>query len=221
MKIMVAGGREQADFLIGLLLQGGHKIMVINSDREYCEYLAQKYGIPIMAGDPCKGYILEEAEADKYEVVIALMAKDADNLSVCQRAKRIHGVKKTVCTVANPKNVEVFKILGVDTVISAAYMLAQLIEQASTVENLIKTLPLDSEKIFLNEIMVDDGYFAVNQRIMDISFPTNTNVACILRGDEVIVPNGQTMIKAGDRLFVIAASQDRSKLVKAISGGGK
>lgn len=35
MKIVVAGGRDEADFLIGLLLMGKHKIIAINGDMGY------------------------------------------------------------------------------------------------------------------------------------------------------------------------------------------
>ena len=48
------------------------------------------------------------------DIVIALREKDADNLEICQMAKRLFAVKKTVCTVRNPKNVEIFELLGVD-----------------------------------------------------------------------------------------------------------
>ena len=40
MKIVVAGGRNEADFLIGMLKIGKHKLIVINEDRSYCEHLS-------------------------------------------------------------------------------------------------------------------------------------------------------------------------------------
>ena len=43
MKIAVAGGRETADYLTGLLRAAGHKVAVIQEDRAFCEHLSAKY----------------------------------------------------------------------------------------------------------------------------------------------------------------------------------
>ena len=69
-------------------------------------------------------------------------------------AKKQFHVKKSVATVSNPKNVSIFKKLGVNTAISATHMIAKIIEQASTIENLINSLSLESEHIVLNEILL-------------------------------------------------------------------
>ena len=62
MKIVVAGGRDEADFLIGLLLMGKHKIIAINGDMGYCEHLAASYdAASVIYGDPCKEYVMDEA----------------------------------------------------------------------------------------------------------------------------------------------------------------
>lgn len=218
MKIVVAGGRNEADFLIGLLLLGKHKLIVINEDQMYCERLSAIHNIPVIFGDPCKEYVLEEAELKGYDVMIALGDKDADNLAVCQMAKRLFSIKKTVCTVSNPKNVEVFEILGVDRVISSTYMLAHFIEQASIVENIVKVLPLDNQKVLMNEIMVSSSSPVVDKQIMDISLPFNTIISCVIRDTEVIVPNGQTKIMAGDRLLILSTPQNQETVVQVIVG---
>lgn len=218
MKIAVAGGRNEADFLISLLLMGKHKIVVINEDRSYCEYLSAAHKVPVIFGDPCKEYVLEEAGIKGFDAMIALREKDADNLAACQMAKRLFSVKKTVCTVNNPKNVEIFETLGIDRVISATYILANYIGQASTVENIVKVLPLDNQKVLINEIMVESGYPAVDRKLMDISLPFNTIISCIIRDMEVIIPNGQNKIMAGDRLLVLSTPDNQEEAVRAIVG---
>ena len=61
MRIVVAGGREEADFLIGSLLTKKHKVKVINDDANYSKYLAEKYNITVLKGDSTKEYILEDS----------------------------------------------------------------------------------------------------------------------------------------------------------------
>ena len=68
MKIVVAGGRDEADFLIGLLLMGKHKLITVNEDMSYCEHLAAVHDdISVIYGDPCKEYVMEDAGIDVYK----------------------------------------------------------------------------------------------------------------------------------------------------------
>lgn len=219
MKIVIAGGRNKADFLIGLLLDKKHKLSVICDDAKYCEYLADTHGIPIVIGDPCKRYVLDEAHIKDFDVLIALKPDDADNLAICQMAKRIYNIKKNVCIVSNPKNVDVFKKLGVNTVISGTYMIANRIEQASTVESLIKTLSLEDEKAIISEILIEKDYFAADKKIMNLKFPQNVIIGCVIRGTNMIVPNGQTVIQEKDKLIVISSPESQSSAIAVISGG--
>ena len=55
---------------------------------------------------------------------MALLPEDADNLEVCQMAKRLFEAKKTACLVRNPANVAIFESLGVDRAVSPAGLLA-------------------------------------------------------------------------------------------------
>lgn len=218
MKIVVAGGRENADFLIGSLLKNNHKLIVINEDINYCEYLAETHQIPIINGDPCKRYILDEAKISGYDIIIALKADDAENLEICQYAERIFEIKKSVCIVSNPKNVEIFKKLGVNTVISSTYTIANIIEQASTIENLIKILSIEDKKVILYEVLVYKDYPVINRKLIDIKFPINVMICCIVRNHYTIVPNGQTMILQNDKLFVISSPNNQQETIHAISG---
>lgn len=217
MNIVIAGGRDQADFLIGFLKSKKHKLVIINEDRAYCEYLSGVHGLPIINGDPCKQYILDDAYIRDFDVLIALTDRDEDNLAICQTAKKLYGIKRAVCTVQSPKSVEVFKKLGVNTVISAAYIAAKMIEQASTVENLIKTLSIDDGRVLMSELAVNDSFYAVNKKISELSFPPNAIISCIIRGADMFVPNGQTEIKSGDRLLIVSSLQNQDKTIAAVS----
>lgn len=218
MKIVIAGGHDRADFLIGSLLQKKHKLIVINEDKEYCEYLADIHGVPVVYGDPRKKYVLSDARIHKSDVLIAITSSDTDNLAICQMAKKEFSIKKAVCTVTNPKNVEIFKKLGVNTVISATYMLAKFIEQASTIENLIKTLSIE-EKIIMSEVLLDEYSIGVNKRISDLNFPKDAIISCIIRGSEPLVPNGNTVLLPNDKLLIISSINNQHSVIQAVSRG--
>ena len=97
-------------------------------------------------------------------------------------------------TSSNPKSVEIFKRLGVNTAISAAYMIAAYIEQMSTVENLVNSLPLDQGNVVMNELMIGQTSPVAGKRLCEIELGEETIICCIIRGARIIVPRGQTSI---------------------------
>lgn len=217
MRIVIVGGYNKADFLIDSLLKKNHKLVVVNEDKDYSEYLSMKYDISVVCGDPCKQYLLEEAEIDDFDILISLMEKDQDNFAICQTAKKIYNIKKVVCIVTDPKNVDIFKKLGLDTVISATYSISKLIEQASTIESLMNTLALENEKIIMSEILIDKNYLSVGKKLAEIVFPENAIISCILRNNSMIVPNGNTVIKFGDKLFIISTPENQKEALNSIT----
>jgi len=218
MKIVIAGGDSKADFIIKMLRDDRHKVVVINEEKSYCEYLATVHNIPIIHGDPCKKHVLDNADIKNFDVMIALKNSDADNLEICQMAKKVYNIKKTVCVVANPHNVEIFKQLGVNSTISATYVVANLIEQASTLDVFMKSLELEEEKVVITELVVETEFPVVNKKIMDMELPSNVIIGSIIREGKMIIPNGSTEIFVGDKLIIISSKEDQLKAVDAIGG---
>ena len=218
MKIVIAGGDSKADFIIKMLRDDRHKVVAINEEKSYCEFLATNHNIPIIHGDPCKKHILDNADIKDFDVMIALKESDADNLEICQMASKVYNIKKTVCVVSNPHNVEIFKQLGVNSPISATYVVANLIEQASTLDVFMKSLELEEEKVVITELIVEPEFPVINKKIMDMELPKNVIIGSIIREGKMIVPNGSTEIISADKLIIISSKEDQLKAVDAIGG---
>lgn len=131
MRIAVAGGSSHTDYLVESLVEGNHEIVVVHADRAWCERLVSRHGVSVICGDATKRYVLDDADIEGFDIMIALSDCDADNLVICHLAQRYYGIEHLVCTVRNPRNVPVFKKLGVSLAISATYRVAKLIEEAS------------------------------------------------------------------------------------------
>ncbi len=216
MKIVITGGKHEADFIVKMLQEEHHQLIVINQDRDFAEYISSHNDIAVFPGDPTKAYTLSDAEAQNADVLLALSDNDTDNYITCITGKRLFNIKKTVSKVRNPKNVELFKKLGVDSVISSTYLLAQTILNESSIENMIKTLSIEDEKIVMIELGVESDFALVNKRIMDIHFPKNINISCIFRDPHVIIPNGNTVIKSLDKLIIISTPNEKDEIIEYI-----
>lgn len=221
MKIVIAGGKAKADYLIRLLMSKKHQMVIINDDKEYCTYLCQTHRIPVIHGDPCKLYVLDDAGIDGFDIMIALKPSDADNLAICQTAKRLYHIRKTVAVVSNPKSVDIFKRLGVSTAISATYMIAGFIEQLSTVENLVNSLPLDQGNIVINELMIHHASPVAGKKLCEMDLGEDVIICCIVRGSRIIVPKGQTSVQVNDKLLVLSTPAIQNRVIARIMGKGR
>lgn len=217
MKILIIGGRKKADFLTKSLLEKKHKIMIINDNFEFCKSLARTYDIPVIFGDGSDPKILEEADIKNFDIVIAITPKDEDNLVICQLAKKAFFIKKCLCVVSNPRNVEIFKRLGIDTVISSTYVASSIIEQMATVKEIENYIPLDNGQVGLMEIFIKEHHFVANKAISSIDFPKEAIIVCIIRGLNTIIPKGNTRILPEDKLVILSSPYLQSEIINFIS----
>ena len=95
------------------------------------------------------------------------------------------------------------KKLGVNTAISATYTIAKIIEQASTIENLVNSLSIEQENIVLSELLLTGKCAVVNKKLKELSLPKNVIICCILRNVDMIVPNGETVLQEHDKLLLL------------------
>lgn len=218
MKIIIVGGGKKVDFLANSLLSKGHDLTIINQNTCDCKYLSRTHKAKIVCGDGSKPYILEDAEAAGSDLMLALTPQDADNLVICQLAKKAYNIKRAFAAVNNPENVEVFKKLGINTVVSATYILSGIIEQMASVNELANYLPLENGKVQLLEIPVKKEYGIGGKQIADIGFPDDAIIGCIIRGGNVIIPKGRTEIRADDKLIILTNSGFQPKVLEYLFG---
>lgn len=217
MKIVIAGGQTKADFLIGMFKKEKHHLVVINDTVEYADFLSKKHRLKVIAADPTKSFVLRDAHIDNYDVIVALTPDDADNLAICQLAKKLLHIHKTVAAVSDPKNVEYFQALGVDTAISATFLISKYIEKASVLETMTRAIVSEFESLSITTIRVQENTFVANRTLSDISLPDGISIGAIMRRDQVIVPNGKSLIKPEDRILVITSSAMQNKAIALIT----
>ena len=127
MKIAVAGSSDYAKILVGLLAARNHKVTVIDKDKEFCEHVCASYDVKAILGNPCQENVLADAGLKDFDMIAAIGAEDTDNFEICQMCRKVFGVRKAVGVVKNPRNVEVFRQLGMDMVINIPEMIADMI----------------------------------------------------------------------------------------------
>lgn len=218
MYIVIAGGGKIGYYLVKTLLPYKHKVAIIEPQEELCIKIANELHIPVVNGDGTDLEILSEVELDKAEIFIAVTGKDEDNLIACQLAKRYFGVKRTISRVNNPKNIEVLQRLGVDIAVSSTSVIAELIEQEVDYTGIKTLMRLKSGRLVLSEISITENSPACNKTLKDINIPKDCVLVSVIRGEEVLIPNGFTELKENDSIIAVSSKEDQQELKEYFIG---
>jgi len=214
MKIVIVEGSSQADFLLKIFKSKKCRLIVINSDKNTCEYLKNHSDIPIFYGDPTKNYVLEEADVKEADIFISLSERDEINYVACQLAKKLFNVKKTISSVSNPKDVNIFEKLGIDSALSSTYLVAKVIEKESLSNDIYQLLDIDNDDVTLTKVKLHEESEYIDKQLKDIKLGININASCLLRDEEIINPNGNTTLLSGDVLYIVSKSESLEQLNK-------
>ena len=217
MKILIAGGRHEADYIVKKFREEKHQLVIINKDLDYSKNLSKEYKVKVYNDDPTMISVLERAGIQGCDMVVALCAKDEDNFVICQIAEKVFNIDKIICTVTNPKNVDLFHELGIKSVVSSAEFLVRTIQSEVNFENVVNSLAFEQDKISMLEIKLDSPNLAIiGKTLMQLENTNLYTIACISRKTQVLIPSSSTEIKLGDKLFVVTSYQDQDAIVKYI-----
>ena len=214
MHIVIANGDSDAAYIIDMFNTKENRLTVINGSEAVAQTLMERKHIAVTIGDPWHNAILEAARVYDADIFISLCKKDTDNFASCVMAKRNFHVKKCICAVSNPANVDLYKKLGIDVVISSTYLLAKSIKNESNAESLIKSLSLDNEKIVMIEATLLPKYWICDQAIKDMGFPKNASIAYVVRNYNFIIPNGDLVLRPMDTLVVACAKENEVEILR-------
>jgi len=216
MRAIIVGGDYSADYIIKTFIKNHIPFIVVNHDKEVCEYLSKRNHIDVYCNATNKAYTYKELRVDNYDLVVALDESDVKNYVTVMMLKKYFNVKKAICTVSDPDNVKLFRELGVDTPICSSHLLAQRILNDSDIETVMKTLSLENDKIVITELTLRKKYKIVGKEIKDIVFPKLANISCIYRSFQIIIPKGDTKLLTGDRLVICSESKDQEEISEFI-----
>lgn len=208
--ILIVGGFHKARSLATSLLKKGYRVTVINKDYEACEKLAEVNRLNVIFGDGSKKFILEDAAAGNCQVAIALTDSDEINLVICEMCKQFFHVKKTVALLNDPSKTNFFYQMGIDRVVCALNMITNIMEEQAVMDEMTRLIPVDEGRIQILELPIPKNSSFAGKKLWELNLPKEVIIGCILRGDQSLIPRGNTRITEGDVLLIITS--DKSKL---------
>lgn len=201
-----------------LLEKSGFTVKVIEKDIERCEALAAQVDKAIIInGDGTDFDLLEAEEVADNDVIIALTDDDKLNLLVALVGKHM-GIPKTVVRVGRPEYIMLMEQVGIDIVFSPRLMTAgQILRIVRSGEGVVSISTFEGGKAESIEILITDQSPVAGKQLKDIRLPGKALVGVILRGDEAIVPRGNTEILVGDHIVLFTLPESVTKLLNYLT----
>lgn len=217
-RILLVGGFYETKFLANSLIKKGYHVTAINEDDQDCLELAETEKLNVINGDGSKPFVLEEAGAQNADIAIALTERDEDNLVICELCKKKFNVKKTVALISDPKKIEFFYRMGIDSVVCAITVISSVIEQHAFLDEMSTMVPIGEGRVRISQIPISRTAPAVDKKLLELNLPKEVIIGCILRGDSSMIPRGDARILAGDVLILISSYEHEAAAIRELTG---
>lgn len=161
----------------------------------------------VLNGDGMDSDLLAEADVERADAVLAVTDDDKTNLLVSVRAKQA-GCKMSIALVNDPTLVPLMEVLDIDAYINP---------RATTVSSILRHIRHgrvraiysigDSEAEIIEATVLSTSPIA-GRLVREIDFPGGVLVGAVMKGKEVVKPNGDLRIEEGDVVLLFALSAD-------------
>ena len=209
MQIIIVGLGKVGRTLVGQLSEENHNIVVVDMDPERIRNVSTRYDVMGVLGNGTSYSVLQDADLEHTDILIAVTESDEVNLLCCVIAKR-KGNCHTIARLRNPVYSEERHFLRSELQLSmtinqdleAAREVARLLRFPSAIE--IESFSKD--RIDLLRFKVPESFKWFGHPLKEITPHVRQNIlVCIAdRGGKITIPNGDYVIEKGDILTIIA-----------------
>ncbi len=220
MKIVIIGLGTIGRTILKSLSGEGHTITIIDENKDKIENLIELYDVFGVVGNGACMDIQKEAHIDDADLAMALTGSDELNVFACLVAKKL-GVKNTIARVRNPEYrqqiMDMKDELGISMIVNPEKDTATEIFYLINLPSIAKIERFAKGRVWLVEIVVEKGCTLIGETLVSLGKKLNTKVlvCAVQRGDEIMIPSGNFMIKKGDRIhFTANASSLRDFLAE-------
>ena len=195
-----------------------HDISVVDNDRKAVARLSETLDVLGVEGNGATYEVLAEAGAETADLVIAATARDEVNLYACLMA-RAAGVPHTIARVRSPEYTD--DLYRVKDQLRLSMSINPELTEAIEISRLLRfsgALEIDSfakGAVELIKVLVPEKSPVSGKRISQIdTLGGRIRVCTVERANEVYIANGDTEIKAGDKVTVVAKPEIATRFFK-------
>jgi len=215
-KVLLVGGGNLGLKLAKALEGYSIHAKLIEKDHNRCNKLAEVLDkVVVLQGDGSDQGLLQEENVQDMDVVATLTGDEETNILTSLLAKRM-GAHKTVTRINKLSYFPLVSAIGLDHIVSSRLAAVNSILQYVRRGKVLSAMALKGEEAEALEAVALETSDVVGKPLEQIPFPKGALVMAIIRGDEVIIPTGDSVILPQDRIIIFSTLQSIPQVEKAL-----
>ncbi|HPC19019.1 MAG: Trk system potassium transporter TrkA [Kiritimatiellae bacterium] len=207
MRIVIIGGDQTGAHLAEKFCADEHDVVVIDSSSEALAELDAHLDLMTVHGNGADPAVLEEADVERADMVVAVTDRDDTNLLACIFA-RARGVGRTVARVSSSsystsRHID-FRSLGVDLLVNQYDEYARDLYNVLRLPGTIEVADLLDERVMVVGMSVHMDSPLLGNSLKNFSnreWLQKIRFTAVVRGDQIMTPHGDTTFLVGDEVY--------------------
>ncbi|WP_071394306.1 Trk system potassium transporter TrkA [Bacillus tuaregi] len=200
--VMILGGGKVGYYIAKQLLHDHINVTIIEVDRARCLYLSEHLSQAIIInGDGTDIRLLEEENLSNMDAFIGATNMDEQNILMTLLAKQ-YGVKKGITKISRPNYSQIIDRLDIDVALNPINITASDILKFIRGGRVVSVSLLLGGQAEVTEVILEEGLKVVGRKIHELHLPKGIIIGAVVRKGEVIIPKGDTVLSANDRLII-------------------
>lgn len=212
MNIVILGGGKLGRQLARNMLDRKYTVHLIEKDKERCRSLANELDIEVICGDGTELSVLRRAHTQDADCFLAVGGSDQDNLVASQLARREFGAHKVIARANDPRNLPALRTLGTEIAVSSTEIITNLIEQEVDMAEMHMLATLNKGRAAICAVTLPAHSRLDGAALKDLKLPAGSLVISVVRGDKMMVPNGETVFQSGDEIVAVCEGHSQHQL---------
>jgi len=200
MRAVFIGASSLSAVTAKFLRQRGHEVVIVERDEERIRALREEIDCGFLHGDGSKPAILREADPPQTDVLFTLTDNDQANI-IASLVGRSLGFKRVVTKIQDSEFEHICIELGLENTIvpsrTIGRYLADMFEGHDPLQ--LSAFIKDEARVF-SFVAKEGDEVAVS----DLDLPKGSRLMCLYRADRFLMPDGDTKLKAGDEVVLLA-----------------
>ncbi len=211
-------GAGNVGFLLARDLESeGVQVKVIEPDARRCALLSETLsrGV-VLQGDGADWELLEEENVQDAGAYVSLTDDQELNILSALLAKRL-GVQTVYALIDRPGYAALAAAIGVDVPVSTRLSAVSSILHYARRGRILAAADFFEEEAEAIEVQAMETSSLVGRPLREVKLPRGAIVGAIVRGGEVVIPRGDSIIRAGDRVIFFALREAVPQVEKAVA----
>lgn len=220
--VMIFGGGNIGYYLAKQLNQANVNVVIVEQNRERCIYLANKLSEAVVIhGDGTDIQLLEEENLSHMDAFVGVTGLDEQNLLMAIMAKQ-EGAGKVIAKISRASYINLIDKLNIDFSLNPIDITVSEILKFVRGGLLVSVTMMLERQAEVIEVIIHEDLPLVGEKIKELKIPKGIIIGAMVHNQQVMIPNGDTIIHAGDRLVIFSLNSTASELqqfIRPANGG--